>query len=424
VTERNPYYYDEIDRFVSENVPEASRVCEVECEEGALRIAQAGEIFDHILMIDILDHVYDIWEALKRIGDVARPGTFLYISTINPVWQPLFNIAEALKLKRWEGAHNFIRTKDMINLLQLFDYSIVKREMRLLIPVNIPWISGWINRWIPRIPFLRNFCVIQALVVRKEPAAVEQAYSCSVVIPCHNEEENVEACAGSIPQMGKGTEVIFVNDGSKDGTEKKLQMLSRKYPHVRVVSYPVNKGKGQAVQEGFKVATGDILMIYDADLTVPATDLHQFYYALAHHKARFVNGSRLVYPLEKDSMRTANLWGNQFFGMLMSWLIGQRVTDTLCGTKAFFKKDYPKMKLGKDKWGDFDYLFSTAELNLRLVEIPIHYKSRQSGASKMKTFQHGLLLMRVCLWGFFHIKLKSLFEKASPRFRFPVGTTE
>lgn len=447
--EKNWYYYDHLKRFIDENVPKWKKVVEIGCGTGELlnhtrpsyglgidiseRMIEKArskfphlefitkeiegidvtEKFDYVLMIDLIDHIHDIWEVLAATERLVKEGSILCIATINPLWQPVFTVAEALKLKMPEGPHNFVPMGDIINLLQVFDYSIVKKQMRFLIPKKIPFLSEEINRIAPHFPILKDLCAAQTLVAKKEKTSPEYPYSCSVVVPCHNEEGNVEACAQRIPQMGKGTEVIFVNDGSTDRTEEKLQRVAQRYRHVKVVSYPVNRGKGYAVQKGFERATGDILMIFDADLTVPAEDLHEFYYPLAHHKARFVNGSRLVYPMEEESMRTLNLWGNQFFGAAMSWLIGQRLTDTLCGTKAFFREDYKKMKIGRDRWGDFDFLFATRELNLKLVEIPIHYKRRQFGESKMRVLRHSLLLARVCLWGLFHIKLRGLFKRPS-----------
>jgi len=447
--EKNWYYYDQLKQFIDEFIPKGARVAEIGCGTGELlnhtqpsyglgidiseRMVERArekfphlrfmaeevetiaidERFDYVLMIDLIDHIQDIWDVLRGTENLVKEGSTLCIATINPLWQPLFTVAEALKLKMPEGPHNFVPMNDIVNLLEIFDYSIVKKQMRFLIPKKIPLISDWINRVVPHVPVIRNLSAVQTIVARKEKTSSEHPYSASVVIPCHNEEENVETCARLIPQMGLGTEIIFVNDGSTDRTEERLRSITKEHPHVKVVSYPENRGKGFAVQKGFEVAAGDILMIFDADLTVPADDLFEFYYPLAHGKARFVNGSRLVYPMEEESMRTLNLWGNQFFGMLMSWLVGQRLTDTLCGTKAFFREDYRKMRIGRDKWGDFDFLFATKELNLKLVEIPVHYKRRQFGESKMRTLRHSLLLTRVCLWGFFHIKLMGLFRRFS-----------
>ena len=439
---KNAYYHGKVEAFARQNVPPGSRVLEVGCGMGELldhvkpgyglgidinkhliecgqkkfphldlRVGKAEEFvseekFDYVLMVDLLDQTPDIWNVLQGVEPAVRPGTVLCLTSTNPFWQPLFSLAEALKLKIPISPYNFVPLDDIVNLLQVFDYEILKKEMRILVPKKIPLVSDVLNWIAPKIPGIRNLSAAQTLVARKLPAATIRDYTCSVVIPCHNEEGNIERCVRETPQMGKGTEIIFVNDGSTDGTLQKMKEMEAKYPYVKVVSYPLNRGKGYAVQQGFEAATGEILMILDADLTVPGSDLHQFYYILSHGKAGFVNGSRLVYPMENESMRTLNLWGNQFFGLIMSRLLGQRVSDTLCGTKALFKKDYLKMRMGQDQWGDYDLLFGAADLNLKIAEVPTHYKRRTAGVSKMKTFQHALLLAQICLRGFWNRKIK------------------
>ena len=446
---KNKYYYDHIRHILDRYVSKGKTVVDLGCGHGsllahtqpsrglgldisermieyarykfpqlefkttAIEDISLGETFDYVLMINVLDHLHDMWDVLKGVENLVHEGSLICITTLNPLWQPIFSIAETLKLKMPEGPHNYVQIDDIINLLKIFDYSVLKKEIILPVPKKIPILSDLLNAVVSHIPGLRNLGAVQVVIARKEVSSPERSYSCSVIVPCHNEEKNVHECAETIPQMGKGTEVIFVNDGSTDETENELYKITQRYPHIKVVSYKENKGKGHAVRKGFEQATGDILMIFDADLTVPAADLHEFYYPLAHHKAEFVNGSRLMYPIERLAMRTLNLWGNFFFGMLVSWLIGQRLTDTLCGTKAFFRKEFHRMKIQMDKWGDFDFLFSTKELNLKLVEIPIHYKMRRTGISKMKTFQHTLLLSRVCLWAFLNLTLKDFFSGIS-----------
>ena len=284
--EKNRYYYDDIKKFLDMHVPKGSRVLEVGCGTGELlnhvqpsegcgidisaqMIKRAKEKFphlnfqvsevenlplnnpyDYVLMIDLLDHIHDIWDVLKGLETVVRDGSLLCIATINPVWQPIFDIAEKFHLKMPEGPHNFVRTDDIVNLLEIFDYRIVKKQMRFLIPKKIPIISDAINFLASYTPGLKNLCAVQTIVAKKVATTPAVDYSCTVVIPCHNEEGNVDECVRTVPQIGKGTQLIFVDDASTDSTLAKLRVIEKNHSHVKVISYPDNKGKGFAVQQG------------------------------------------------------------------------------------------------------------------------------------------------------------------------------
>jgi glycosyltransferase involved in cell wall biosynthesis len=221
--------------------------------------------------------------------------------------------------------------------------------------------------------------------------------SCSIIIPCYNEAENIAFCVKSIPNMGAFTEIIFVDDGSIDGTKAEIEKVMRTNTRIKLVTYSPNQGKAYAVRQGFAAAQGDILMILDADLAVPAEELPAFFTVLNQNKADFANGTRFVYPMESGAMPYPNQLGNQVFGLILSVMLRQKITDTLCGTKALFKRDYLKMQMKLCPWGDFDLLFGAAGLGLRIMEIPVHYKRRIAGVSKMKPFKTGWKFSRVCI---------------------------
>lgn len=235
-----------------------------------------------------------------------------------------------------------------------------------------------------------------------------QEVSCSVIIPCYNEELNIKECIERVPELGKQTEIIVVDDGSTDNTAKIVRdVCDIGDKSVNLISYTKNKGKGVATRIGFDHASGDILMILDADMTVPPEELVLFFNLLTKTKAEFANGTRMVYPLEGQAMKTLHIIGNKIFSKIFTWLLSQHITDTLCGTKALFKTDYNKIKMNNGSWPDFDLLFGGAELGLRIIEVPVHYKERLRGESKMRTFKHGLLLLKMCLWGFIRLKIKN-----------------
>ena len=170
------------------------------------------------------------------------------------------------------------------------------------------------------------------------------------------------------------------------------------------------KGKADAVFTAFDAATGDVLMILDADLTMPPEQLTKFWEAICSGKGEFVNGSRLVYQMEDEAMRFLNLIANKLFSMIFTWLLSQRFTDTLCGTKVLRRSDYVRLKAGRayfgdfDPFGDFDLIFGASKLNLKVVEIPIRYANRTYGETQISRFRHGLMLLRMVLFAFRRIK--------------------
>jgi glycosyltransferase involved in cell wall biosynthesis len=177
-----------------------------------------------------------------------------------------------------------------------------------------------------------------------------------------------------------------------------------------VVEKQTGKGKGNAVREAFEKSTGDILMILDADLTTPPEDMPKFYDAICSKRGEFINGCRLVYPMERQAMRFLNLLANKFFGLFFTYLLGQKVKDTLCGTKVVLKSDYNKIKNNRkyfgefDPFGDFDLLFGAAKLNLKIAEIPVRYKEREYGSTQISRFSHGWLLIKMSLFAAKKIK--------------------
>lgn len=240
---------------------------------------------------------------------------------------------------------------------------------------------------------------------------MKNRYSCSIVIPCYNEEENILYVVREAPKIGKSTEIVVVDDASTDKTKDKAQSLKKRYKNLKVVSRKTNGGKGAAVKSGIDAASGDIVIVWDADRTVPAKELHLFYEALVSGKGTFANGTRMVYPMEKEAMRLLNSIGNALIPYMFSWILENKISDTLCGTKALWKKDAKKIELNKDRWGDFDLLFGAARLNLKIVEVPVHYRARIAGESKMKTIRYGFSIGKIALRGIWEFKLRPFLQR-------------
>jgi glycosyltransferase involved in cell wall biosynthesis len=296
---------------------------------------------------------------------------------------------------------NWLSTEDIANLLHLAQYQVVKIENRLLLPKKIPFISRWINKYLACLPGFRKLCLCRYIVARPLNPEPIRPLSVSILIPCKNEKGNIESAVRRLPFFGFHQEIIFVEGGSMDGTREEIERVIREFPTKDLKLVIQNgKGKGNAVREGFSQAKGELFMILDGDLTVPPEDLPKFYRAFQHDQGEFINGCRLIYPMEKEAMRFLNMLGNKFFSLLFSWLLNQRLKDTLCGTKVLSKAAYDKIIANRDyfgqldPFGDFDLLFGAAKLNLKISEVPIRYAARTYGETQIRRFHHGWLLLK------------------------------
>jgi glycosyltransferase involved in cell wall biosynthesis len=322
-------------------------------------------------------------------------------------------LAEMLDLKTPQKRLNWLNSEDLSSLLYLEGYDKVKIGRRMLLPKYIPLISNMINRYFAQLPLINKFCLINFIIARVNPDLFERKEkTVSVVIPARNEKGNIENAVTRMPKLGQHTEIIFVEGHSDDGTLNEIKRVCEKYHTEYDLKFFVQdgRGKGDAVRKGFARASGDILMILDADLTVPPEDLIKFYEAIASGKGEYINGTRLVYPMEKEAMRTLNMIGNKFFSIMFSWLLGQTIKDTLCGTKVISRENYDKLRLNRsyfgefDPFGDFDLIFGSAKLNLKIIEIPIKYRAREYGETNISRFRHGWLLLKMMFFAFNKIK--------------------
>lgn len=365
-----------------------------------------NETFDYVLLVNVIGDLIDIQRAFANIKKIITPKTRIIIIYYNYLWEPLVKLAELLKLKIKQPIQNWLSITDIENLLSLSGYEVVKKDHHILFPKYIPLLSWFLNKIVARLPVINKLCFVNLIVAKQIVYRTNyKDYSCSIVMPCKNEKENIEAAICRIPKMGKRTEIIFVDDKSTDGTDKEIERLIKAYPEKDIkLVYGPGKGKAKAVWAGFEKATGDIFMILDGDLTVMPEELSLFFNALVEGKGEFINGCRLVYEMEKGAMRLFNILGNKFFGFVFSYLLSHRIKDTLCGTKAFFRDDYLRMRKyfgyfgDYDRWGDYNLLFSAAKLNLKIIEVPVHYVERIFGQTKMtKRLKHGWMMLRMCM---------------------------
>jgi ubiquinone/menaquinone biosynthesis C-methylase UbiE len=370
------------------------------------------EQFDFIVCSDLFNDLWDVQSALERIARHAHPSTRLIINSYSRVWELPRRFAEAVGAARRLPPQNWLTGADIVNLLYLTDFEVVRTSQEILWPVRTPLVDTFFNNYVVRLWPFSWFALAGFLVARPRPRpALRKDPVVSVIVPARNEEGNISQIFNRVPEMGAGTELIFVEGNSKDDTAGAIQREIAQRPGARVKFFKQQgKGKGDAVRLGFREASGELLMILDADLTVPPEDLPRFYEAWNSGKAEFVNGVRLVYPMEEKAMRFFNFLGNKFFSLAFSWLLNQNIKDTLCGTKVLSKRDYEMIAANRayfgeiDPFGDFDLIFGAAKYNLKLVDLPVRYRERTYGETNIQRWTHGWLLLRMVVLAMRKIK--------------------
>jgi ubiquinone/menaquinone biosynthesis C-methylase UbiE len=367
-------------------------------------IKSLGDPFDYIILSDTIGLFEDIDSALSLLHAVCKPETRLIISYYAQLWEPLLKLSEVLSLRMPQPPVNFISDSDFLNLLDLSDFEAIRYDRRQLVPFRLLGLGTLINRYIAPLPLLYRLCLRTYIVARSRRLAAPQERTVSIIVPCRNERSNIEPAIQRMPKFALQQEIIFVEGHSEDGTYDECLRVRNRYPQWGIkVFKQQGVGKADAVRLGFKEASGDVVMILDADLTVPPEALPKFFLAIASGKGEFVNGTRLVYPMEKEAMRTLNFIANRFFARMFSYLLNQRLTDTLCGTKALPKAEYIRIMQDRDyfgnldPFGDFELILGAAKHNLKVVEIPIHYRARTYGETQIARFRDGARLLHMML---------------------------
>jgi len=364
----------------------------------------AAERFDYIILSDVIGIMADVQQLFSNLRRVTHRRTRLVMNYHNLLWRPLISLATAFKLKTHQPPTSWFGRHDVRNLLWLGGWTMIQEQARIVCPLELLGLGPLLNRCLA--PLLSPFCLSVFCVARPNLEPVNPSPAVTVIVPARNEAGNIRAAVERIPEFAGGTEIIFIEGHSRDGTWDEIERTRRSFPqrNIRILRQ-TGTGKGNAVREGFAAASGDILIILDADLTVPPEELPKFCEVLASGRAEFVNGVRLVYPIEERAMQFFNLCANKAFGVLFSWILGQPVKDTLCGTKALFRADYERIAANRpyfgnfDPFGDFDLLFGAGKLSLHIVDLPIRYRDRQYGSTNISRWRHGVLLLRMTIVG-------------------------
>ena len=373
--------------------------------------------FDVIILSDIVNDLWDVQAVLQNIKELCHSRTRLIINFYNNVWRIPLSVIKLLGLGADLKEQNWFAPNDLKNLLNLSDFEVINWRPRILFPLQVRFLSKLFNNFLVNfIPFkwfaLTNFIVARPAADQQKPLP-DHMPSVSLIVAARNEAGNIASILRRVPSLGSETELIFVEGHSADNTYETIQQEIKKFPSKNCKLFQqTGKGKGDAVRLGFEKASGDILMILDADLTVPPEDLPRFYDAIVSEKGEFVNGVRLVYPMEQEAMRFFNILGNKFFSLMFTWILEQPIKDTLCGTKVMRRSDYQLLAENRDyfgnfdPFGDFDLLFGAAKMNLKIVELPIRYRSRTYGDTNISRWRHGWLLLKMVIFAARKIKFK------------------
>jgi SAM-dependent methyltransferase len=360
--------------------------------------------FDVIILSDLVNDLWDVQAVLERAASVADSHTRLIINSYSRLWELPLAAAKRLNLAKPTLNQNWLTVEDINNLLGLTDFQMIRHWSEILFPLHVPVLEPFLNRFLVKLwPFryaaLTNFIVARPVLT---PTGKPARPRVSIIVPARNEAGHVEEIFERVPEMGGGSELVFVEGHSRDDTYESIERAIAEHPDRDAKLFRQSgTGKGDAVRLGFAEARGDMLMILDADLTVPPEDLVRFYEALVSGKGEFINGVRLVYPMKNQAMRFFNLVGNKLFSLGFSWLLGQPIKDTLCGTKVLWKDRYEMIAANRayfgdlDPFGDFDLILGAARLNLDIVDMPVRYGERRYGSTNIQRWRHGWLLIKM-----------------------------
>jgi hypothetical protein len=413
-------YYDRIIQWLP--FPHDSGFLLSQVEAKARRAINEGDVLPDltgetelrtaILLNATINHSFDIQEILTELKEKLSRTSRLVIVAYNPYLASLYRLANTVGIRRAPLPTTFVTRTDLNNLARLAEYEVIRYRTVGYVPWRLGGIGTFLNWILPAVPWIRSVGFVSVITLRPHIPSSKRP-SLTIIIPARNERGNIENAVKRIPNLGCKTEIIFVEGHSTDGTWEEIQRVVTAYSSEVDLKALRQEGKGKAdaVRLGCSHASGDLLTILDADLTMPPELLGRFYEAYCHGLADFVNGTRLVYPMEGDAMRPLNRLGNVFFAKALSSVLGTRLGDSLCGTKLFARHDYSRMTEWRrdfgdfDPFGDFELLFPATELALGVVDIPIRYRARVYGSTNISRFRHGLMLLRMTVFALFHIKM-------------------
>jgi hypothetical protein len=364
-----------------------------------------------VLVNGAFNHEFDIQGLLMQLKSKLSRTSRVIVVLYNPYLRWLYTLANRLGIRKGDLPSTFLTRVDLQNIAKIAGYEIVRQRLAVYCPWKLFGLGDAINRIMPLVPLARRFSLTSIVVLR--PLFHQPRLGVSCVIPARNERGNIENALKRFPDLGCDTEIIFVEGHSSDGTWEEIQRVAQVYGkrfRIKAVQQ-TGKGKADAVRLGFATATEPLLVILDADLTMPPEMLGRFYDAYCQGYGDFINGSRLVYPMEGSAMQFLNRLGNVFFAKFLSLILDVPIGDSLCGTKLLARHDYQRIVAWRqdfgdfDPFGDFELLFPASILGLGMVDIPVRYLARTYGETNIHRFRHGLLLLKMSGIGLIRLKM-------------------
>lgn len=367
--------------------------------------------FDDIILSDLVDDLWDVQEVLAQLSRLCHERTRIIMNSYSRVWELPLRVAGTLGVAKRNMPQNWLTIEDISAIMNLADLEVIRTWHEILWPLHFPVITRLCNKILAKLWPFKLFTMSNFIMARPRSRKSPEAPLVSVIVAARNEAGNIAEIFSRMPEMGAGTEIVFVEGHSRDDTYSVIAKEMVKHPERRSQLHrQAGKGKGDAVRLGFGKARGEILMILDADMAVPPEYLPRFYDALISGKGEFINGVRLVYPMEDEAMRSFNFLGNKFFSLAFSWLLDKPIKDTLCGTKVLLKSDYELIAANRtyfgdfDPFGDYDLIFGAAKLGLKIVDLPVRYNARTYGSTNIRRWSHGMLLLRMVVFAAKKIK--------------------
>ena len=368
---------------------------------------------DTIIIADI-EHQANPTSNLLRLSQIASDNTKIIVLSKNMVWMILIKILKFFfdfsPLK-----NNFLPSSYLNNLFTTCNLEVVRNERIIALPINVPFLTNFINKLF-RLPLLNLLCLKNVTILKKinQDHTKKDNLGISFIIPCKNEGDNIKLFEKEINSSDRSYEYLFGDDKSTDDTSQEIEKLKKNLSKNIIIKYD-GPGicKSENVYRGIEIASGEIIVIYDADLTVSFEDIKFALKILRKTNADFVNCTRMIYPQKDGAMKLLNFIGNSFFASLFGILFKRKITDTLCGTKIFYKKDWQNIKKdtskwgAKDLWGDFDLLIGAYKNNLKIIEVPVTYFERKENETKMKSlFSNTLRMLFIVLISYYKLRLK------------------